>query len=332
MTERNKFEEMLERLVNEDTQGAKDLFHEIVVEKSRNIYESLLENDMYDDEEVDEAADMDDEDELDEDFDLEEDFDIEEDFDLEEGDDDMEGPEMDMDMDDLAPGQERAEKMDMDMGDEGEGDLEDRVDDLEGMLDSLKAEMDELFADKEGEDGDMDMEDDMGDDMGGDETDDLEADVEADDEDEDEDDVEESVELEEADDEDEDEDDKDLSESEMMASYIKKLDEYTQKTGGDTYDKFAPGGDNGDGKSLHGGKNPSLRDGGSTANIAKGHVEPTSSKAKGFTGGAAKGELKSGNVNTKSPKGASKLNKVSGGAGKKAEGQGTAKQFLKPAK
>ena len=86
--ERNKFEEMLERLVNEDTQGAKDLFHEIVVDKSRSIYESLLEGDMYD-EADDDAEDMD------EDFDLEEDFDIEEEFDLEEGDDDMEGPEMD---------------------------------------------------------------------------------------------------------------------------------------------------------------------------------------------------------------------------------------------
>jgi hypothetical protein len=321
--ERNKFEEMLERLVNEDTQGAKDLFHEIVVEKSRNIYESLLENDMYADEEVDEAADMDDEDELDEDFDLEEDFDIEEDFDLEEGDDDMEGPEMDMDMD---MGDEGDMDMDMDMddmdddmGDEVDGELEDRVDNIEGMLDSLKAEMDELFAEKEGEDGDTDMEDgmdgdmDMEDDMGGDETDDLEADVEADDED-------------------EEEDDEPKNESEMMASYLKKLDEYTQKTGGDTYDKFAPGGDNGTGSSLHGGKNPSIKDGGSTTNIAKSAVEPTSSKAKGFTGGAVKGELKSGNVNTKSPKGASKLNKVSGGAGKKAEGEGTAKQFLKPAK
>ena len=48
MAERRKFEEMLERLVNEDAQGAKDLFHEIVVEKSRKIYESLLESDMYD--------------------------------------------------------------------------------------------------------------------------------------------------------------------------------------------------------------------------------------------------------------------------------------------
>jgi len=55
----NKFEEMLERLINEDREGAEELFHEIVVEKSRDIYESLLKNDLEEetDEEVDEASD-----------------------------------------------------------------------------------------------------------------------------------------------------------------------------------------------------------------------------------------------------------------------------------
>jgi len=53
MANQNKFEEMLERLVNEDKQGAEDLFHEIVVEKSREIYENLLESDY--DEEIEEG-------------------------------------------------------------------------------------------------------------------------------------------------------------------------------------------------------------------------------------------------------------------------------------
>ena len=56
MADQNKFEQMLEKLVNEDKAGAEELFHEIVVEKSRDIYESLLESDL-DDEEVDEATD-----------------------------------------------------------------------------------------------------------------------------------------------------------------------------------------------------------------------------------------------------------------------------------
>ena len=53
MADQNKFENMLEKLVNEDRAGAEELFHEIVVEKSRNIYESLLEDDLA---EVEETA------------------------------------------------------------------------------------------------------------------------------------------------------------------------------------------------------------------------------------------------------------------------------------
>ena len=48
MADRNKFEEMLEKLVNEDRAGAEELFHEIVVEKSRQIYENLLEDEVED--------------------------------------------------------------------------------------------------------------------------------------------------------------------------------------------------------------------------------------------------------------------------------------------
>ena len=39
MADLNKFEKMLELLVNEDKEAAQELFHEIVVEKSRDIYE-----------------------------------------------------------------------------------------------------------------------------------------------------------------------------------------------------------------------------------------------------------------------------------------------------
>ena len=69
MADRNKFEEMLEKLVAEDRKGAEELFHEIVVEKSRNIYENLLADDVKEldveeakkeDEEVDEASKEDD--------------------------------------------------------------------------------------------------------------------------------------------------------------------------------------------------------------------------------------------------------------------------------
>jgi len=56
MADSKQFEEMLECLVNEDKVKAEELFHNIVVEKSREIYENLLEDDL-DDEEVDETSD-----------------------------------------------------------------------------------------------------------------------------------------------------------------------------------------------------------------------------------------------------------------------------------
>ena len=39
----NKFESLLELLVNEENEKAEALFHEIVVEKSRDIYEGLAD-------------------------------------------------------------------------------------------------------------------------------------------------------------------------------------------------------------------------------------------------------------------------------------------------
>lgn len=56
----NKFEQLLDYLVNEEMDKANALFHEIVVEKSRDIYENLIaeeadEDDEEDDEEMDEG-------------------------------------------------------------------------------------------------------------------------------------------------------------------------------------------------------------------------------------------------------------------------------------
>ena len=68
MTERTKFEQMVERLTNEDRAGAEELFHEIVVERSREIYKSIIESeDEDDDDDLDEADKAeDDNDDLDE--------------------------------------------------------------------------------------------------------------------------------------------------------------------------------------------------------------------------------------------------------------------------
>ena len=50
----NKFEKLLDYLVNEEMDKANELFHEIVVEKSRTIYENLIAEENTD-EEIDEA-------------------------------------------------------------------------------------------------------------------------------------------------------------------------------------------------------------------------------------------------------------------------------------
>jgi hypothetical protein len=59
-----KFEQLLDLLVNEEMDKANELFHEIVVDKSREIYENLIAEEE-DEEEMDESAE-DDEEEMDE--------------------------------------------------------------------------------------------------------------------------------------------------------------------------------------------------------------------------------------------------------------------------
>ena len=57
----NKFEKLLDLLVNEEMDQANDLFHEIVVEKSREIYENLIAEEEDESKEMDEAQDDQDE-------------------------------------------------------------------------------------------------------------------------------------------------------------------------------------------------------------------------------------------------------------------------------
>lgn len=158
MADLNKFEKMLELLVNENKEAAQELFHEIVVEKSRDIYESLLEDEDDVEEATDEEVDESDEDldeadhDKDEDDDLDENFSLDS-FEVEADDDTMGGDPTDDMMTDL--GMDDGDDMDMD--DEG-GDMEDRVEDLEDALDDLKAEFEKMMAGDEGDDMDMDDE------------------------------------------------------------------------------------------------------------------------------------------------------------------------------
>ena len=162
----DKFNELIELIISEETDQAKDLFHEIIVDKSRSIYESLIDEEevVDEDEEVDESEEV--VEETDEEID-ESDFD-ESDFDEELGGDAAE--EM---IDDISADEEGLALEAHD----GEEEMEDRVVDLEDALDELKAEFEQLMGgDDEGEEEmDMDMEPEM---------DDMEMDMEPEEEEE----------------------------------------------------------------------------------------------------------------------------------------------------
>ena len=178
MTDRKQFEAMLEALINGDQETAKEVFHNIVVAKSRDIYEELLESDFSKEEEEEESSEEEEEGSSEEEgsenpFGGEEDGEGEDDA---EGEDEFGGEEDGEGEEDMFGGEEDGE---------GEGAIEDRVMDLEDALDELKAEFEELMAQEEAEghefDGETDQADisgehspEMGGEMGGEE-DELQA-------------------------------------------------------------------------------------------------------------------------------------------------------------
>jgi len=312
MADRNKFEEMLEKLVNEDRKGAEELFHEIVVEKSRTIYENLLEDDMEDldvneaskddeeddkdedEKEVDEASDNDDE-ETNEATDEDEKTDESKDEEVDEaskdeevaeeipteltpeGDDDMGGDPADDMMADIEDGDDEDKP-------EGDEEIEDRVVDLEDALDDLKAEFEKMMGDKgeEGDEGEEDSEapmDDMGDEEKEDEAFEPASELS----------VDEVPAFEGT-----------KSQTEQMREYVEKVAE--------------PKGEDNKAKSPVAGKNDM---GGTTANIAKGSAEE-----KGGTGASAPKEENAGNVNVPGGKASKSMSNAKGhGAEKKGAGE-----------
>ena len=177
----NKFEQLIEFVINDDEKNAKALFHEIVVEKSKDIYEEIMskESEAEKDDHAEKAGkkvtkDIEYDDKMDES--------------IEESDlggsqvddliDEIEAEEEGVRMEDE---DEEIEMIDVDVDDDDDDDedLEDRVVDIEDKLDELMAEFEELMAqvddntdDIEGEqdeiddiDSDTDMEQDEIDDM-----------------------------------------------------------------------------------------------------------------------------------------------------------------------
>ena len=143
-----KFEQLIDLIINENEDQARALFHDIVVEKSREIYESMMYADEGMNPEGGQIGDL-----LDE-------IDVEETQGVTEEDNEFDDIEMAGDEEDMSD-----DMGDEDMGDEEE-ELEDRVVDLEDKLDQLMAEFEELMGSEEEEMGD---EEDMGDEDMGDE-------------------------------------------------------------------------------------------------------------------------------------------------------------------
>jgi hypothetical protein len=137
----NKFEQLLDYLVNEEMDKANELFHEIVVEKSRDIYENMIADE--EGEEVEEEVE-----------DTMEDETVEEETTLEIGGDATDDMISDV-QDDDAMGMDA--EMDGDLGAEGEGTEEERISDLEDALAELKSEFEALMADEADEPGHADM-------------------------------------------------------------------------------------------------------------------------------------------------------------------------------
>jgi hypothetical protein len=136
-----KFETLIDLIINENEEQARALFHDIVVEKSREIYENMM-NDEMDEQMGGQVGQMMDEISAEESGVIEGEDEEEIDFD-DEGDDEI---------------------IDIEGGDDEEGgaEVEDRLVSIEDKLDQLMAEFEDIMADGDADEMDMaDGEEDM---------------------------------------------------------------------------------------------------------------------------------------------------------------------------
>ena len=267
MTKRTNFEAMLEALINEDQEQAKNIFHDIIVGKSREIYEQLLAEELEDEEEEDGQGE---EEEEESGFGISEGEEGEEEEEEEE-----EGEEEDSDT--FPDFDSEEETPDFEADEEDEGELEDRVMDLEKELDALKREFDELM--------DTEREEHGADEFGSD----FESEYNPEEEEEE---------------EEEEEFGAPPPFGGKPSAGRPPMMEYTKQVGGKTYDTFGKLGNNG----------PNTKSVVAGPNDMGGEIVETGKPA---TEGKRDGLLKSkptvenlGQVNTKNPNKATKLNKV----------------------
>jgi len=145
----NKYEKLIEHIINDEEGKARALFHEIVVEKSRDIYESLMDEEQFGEQMGGNQVDgMMDEIQHDEEG-------LPEDEEMDAGDEPIDGDaDADMGMDDMDANMDNMD---------GEQSDDDKIQDLATMFDELQAKFAELTGDMG---GDMHAEPDA-DNMGG---------------------------------------------------------------------------------------------------------------------------------------------------------------------
>ena len=149
----NRFEQLIEYVINDEEAKARELFHDIVVEKSRQIYENIMAEEA--EEELDESSE---EEEIEEGTmggdasdDLIDDVEMEEESDM-----NMEGEEdLDAEFDDGAEeaGADLTHDLEADH-DSGEPATKDDIMNLEDKLDQLMAEFEDLMGGDDMGDGD----------------------------------------------------------------------------------------------------------------------------------------------------------------------------------
>lgn len=144
MSQNKKLEKVLDLLLSEDSDQAAELLHQIIVEKARVIYESIVEEEDMEEEDKEKVDESEDEvgGEPNKDFT-----------------DEISADKEEVSADEHNDGEAGAEEGEEDAGEEegeedgeedemGEGDVEDRVEDLESQLADLRAEFDALMGEE----------------------------------------------------------------------------------------------------------------------------------------------------------------------------------------
>ncbi len=147
MSQQQKLEKVLDLLLSEDQDQAAELLHQIIVEKARSIYESIVDQEADDAEDEKEQVDEADEvgGEPDEDFT-----------------DEISADKDEIDADEQNDGEAGVDDVEVD-GEESADSTDDRLEDLESQLAELRAEFDALMGEEMQEPNHADLGDEMAD-------------------------------------------------------------------------------------------------------------------------------------------------------------------------